>query len=63
MTKAIKVSEMTETERRIDAATAATFTGTEFDRRHECEALPTAAVCKHCGRPMTETETHVYRAL
>jgi hypothetical protein len=56
----------TGTDRRQDHATAETFTNTEFDRRHseaDCKADPMGKCCATCGRPMTEMETLIYRAL
>lgn len=40
---------------------------TKYDRRlhtdADCEPNHEMTACKHCGRPMNETEVHIYRAL
>jgi hypothetical protein len=41
--------------------------GTQYDeRKHseaDCRANPGEACCRDCGRPMTEFERNIYRAL
>ena len=65
MERTVKVSAVSEVERRIDKATAKLFEGTEFDRRSrhaETDCVEQGGCCKGCGRPMNETEARIYRS-